>query len=135
MRAYSKKDVDKKALKGAKITVVGYGSQGRAHALNLRDSGFDVTLGLRPEHAELGTAVQHLVRARTIANSFGGSHAQRDVIDWTLTEAALRGQLTGHYAVMNTSGGQTLLELSGPIAAACTTSVHRRYVAPEAGGD
>ncbi|MHC9086786.1 ketol-acid reductoisomerase [Luteimonas sp. RIT-PG2_3] len=30
------------------ITVVGYGSQGRAHALNLRDSGFDVTIGLRP---------------------------------------------------------------------------------------
>ena len=35
MRAYSKKDVDKKALKGARIAVVGYGSQGRAHALNL----------------------------------------------------------------------------------------------------
>ena len=31
-----------------KITVVGYGSQGRAHAMNLRDSGFDVTVGLRP---------------------------------------------------------------------------------------
>jgi hypothetical protein len=28
---------------------------------------------------------------RFIANSFGGSHAQRDIIDWTLTEAALRG--------------------------------------------
>jgi ketol-acid reductoisomerase len=31
-----------------KIAVVGYGSQGRAHAMNLRDSGFDVTVGLRP---------------------------------------------------------------------------------------
>jgi len=31
-----------------RITVVGYGSQGRAHAMNLRDSGFDVTVGLRP---------------------------------------------------------------------------------------
>jgi ketol-acid reductoisomerase len=31
-----------------KIAIVGYGSQGRAHALNLRDSGFDVTIGLRP---------------------------------------------------------------------------------------
>src|SRR5699024_5037971 len=31
-----------------KITVVGYGSQGHAHALNLRDGGFDVTIGLRP---------------------------------------------------------------------------------------
>jgi hypothetical protein len=33
--------------------------------------------------------------ARHIANAFGGSHAQRDVIDWTLTEAAMRGGLTG----------------------------------------
>ncbi|MCR6685652.1 ketol-acid reductoisomerase [Pseudoxanthomonas sp.] len=30
------------------VAIVGYGSQGRAHALNLRDSGFDVTIGLRP---------------------------------------------------------------------------------------
>lgn len=30
-----------------KIAIIGYGSQGRAHALNLRDSGFDVTVGLR----------------------------------------------------------------------------------------
>ena len=33
--------------------------------------------------------------ARFIANSFGGSHAQRDIIDWTLTEATVRGGLTG----------------------------------------
>ncbi len=47
MRAYSTKDVDKKALAGARIAVVGYGSQGRAHALNLKDSGYDVVVGVR----------------------------------------------------------------------------------------
>ena len=47
MKLYSQKDVDKKALKGAKICVLGYGSQGRAHALNLKDSGFDVVIGVR----------------------------------------------------------------------------------------
>ena len=47
MRLYSQKDVDKKALKGARIAILGYGSQGRAHALNLHDSGFDVVVGVR----------------------------------------------------------------------------------------
>ena len=47
MRIYSQKDVDRKALKGATIAVVGYGSQGRAHALNLKESGFDVVVGVR----------------------------------------------------------------------------------------
>jgi len=47
IQLYSKKQVDKKALKGARIAVLGYGSQGRAHALNLKDSGFNVVVGVR----------------------------------------------------------------------------------------
>ncbi len=42
-------------------------------------------------HGDFATAVERLHGARFIVNSFGGSHAQRDVIDWTLTEAAIRG--------------------------------------------
>jgi ketol-acid reductoisomerase len=48
MQIYSEKDVDKSQLAGKRIAVLGYGSQGRAHALNLRDSGFDIVVGLRP---------------------------------------------------------------------------------------
>jgi ketol-acid reductoisomerase len=51
MRLYSHKDVDKRALKGARIAILGYGSQGRAHALNLKDSGFDVVVGVRKNGA------------------------------------------------------------------------------------
>ena len=47
MKIYSKKDVDPRALRNARICVLGYGSQGRAHALNLKDSGFDVVIGVR----------------------------------------------------------------------------------------
>jgi ketol-acid reductoisomerase len=47
MQIYSQKDVNPKALKGARIAILGYGSQGRAHALNLKDSGFDVVVGVR----------------------------------------------------------------------------------------
>jgi ketol-acid reductoisomerase len=47
MRIYGPKDVDKKALRKARIAILGYGSQGRAHALNLKDSGYDVVVGAR----------------------------------------------------------------------------------------
>ncbi len=47
MKLYSPKDVDRRALRGARIVVLGYGSQGRAHALNLKDSGYDVVVGVR----------------------------------------------------------------------------------------
>jgi tetratricopeptide (TPR) repeat protein len=46
-------------------------------------------------HGDYASAVRHLHSARFVANAFGGSNAQRDVIDWTLTEAALRGGQSG----------------------------------------
>jgi len=42
------KDIQKEVLQGKKIAVIGYGSQGHAHAQNLRDSGQDVVIGVRP---------------------------------------------------------------------------------------
>ena len=45
---YYEKDCDLSLLKSRKIAVIGYGSQGHAHALNLHDSGCDVRVGLRP---------------------------------------------------------------------------------------
>jgi ketol-acid reductoisomerase len=47
-KMYWESDANKQALAGKKIAVLGYGSQGRAQALNLRDSGVNVVLGLRP---------------------------------------------------------------------------------------
>jgi len=47
MQMYSETDVDASCLEGKRIAILGYGSQGRAHALNLKDSGFDVVVGLR----------------------------------------------------------------------------------------
>ena len=40
-------DADLSIIQGQKVAVIGYGSQGHAHALNLRDSGVDVRVGLR----------------------------------------------------------------------------------------
>ncbi len=47
MQMYSESDVDISCLSDQKIAVLGYGSQGRAHALNLKDSGLNVVVGLR----------------------------------------------------------------------------------------
>ena len=44
---YYENDVDPKIIQGKKIAIIGYGSQGHAHALNLMDSGCDVRVGLR----------------------------------------------------------------------------------------
>ena len=51
MKLYVEDDVDTRALEGARIAVLGYGSQGRAHALNLRDSGVKVVVAQRPGRA------------------------------------------------------------------------------------
>jgi ketol-acid reductoisomerase len=47
MNIYYDKDADLSIIKGAKVSIIGYGSQGHAHANNLKESGVDVTVGLR----------------------------------------------------------------------------------------
>lgn len=47
MKVYYDSDINQKKLKNRKVAIIGYGSQGHAHALNLRDSGVDVAVGLR----------------------------------------------------------------------------------------
>jgi ketol-acid reductoisomerase len=49
-------DANPDALKGKRIAILGYGSQGHAHALNLRDSGHDVVVGLRPDSSSRADA-------------------------------------------------------------------------------
>ena len=51
MKMYSEADVDATCLADSQVTILGYGSQGRAHALNLKDSGFNVVMGLRRDGA------------------------------------------------------------------------------------
>ena len=56
MKVYYDKDADLSLVKGRKVTIVGYGSQGHAHALNLNDSGVKVTVGLRKDGGSWGKA-------------------------------------------------------------------------------
>jgi len=58
-KIYYDKDADLSLLKGKKIAIIGYGSQGHAHAQNLRDSGCEVIVGQRPGSANYDLAVSH----------------------------------------------------------------------------
>ncbi len=69
MNIYYDKDADLSLIQGKKVTIIGYGSQGHAHANNLRDSGVEVTVGLRPgsksevKAKKAGIAVQSIEAA------------------------------------------------------------------------
>lgn len=56
MQVYYDKDCDLSIIKGMKVAIIGYGSQGHAHANNLKDSGVDVTVGLRAGSASAAKA-------------------------------------------------------------------------------
>src|SRR5258708_38648669 len=57
-RMYYDSDADPEALAGQRIAILGFGSQGHAHALNLKDSGFDVVVGLQPESKSRSAATE-----------------------------------------------------------------------------
>jgi ketol-acid reductoisomerase len=56
MKVYYDKDANLDILKGKKVAIIGYGSQGHAHANNLKDSGIDVVVGLRKESSSWAKA-------------------------------------------------------------------------------
>ncbi|THK41346.1 MULTISPECIES: ketol-acid reductoisomerase [Methylophaga] len=56
MNIYYDKDCDLSLIRGMKVTIIGYGSQGHAHACNLKDSGVDVTVALRAGSSSIAKA-------------------------------------------------------------------------------
>ena len=65
MKVYYDQDADLNIIKNLNVTIVGYGSQGHAHAANLKDSGANVPIGLRKDVYSWATAVNagHAVNA------------------------------------------------------------------------
>jgi ketol-acid reductoisomerase len=76
MNVYYDKDADISLIRNKKVSIIGYGSQGHAHANNLKDSGVDVTIGLRP-----GSASAHKAeKAGLTVNSIEEAVQQADVV-------------------------------------------------------
>ncbi len=73
MKVYYDKDADLSLLESRRVTVLGYGSQGHAHALNLRDSGVEVLVGLRPGSASAAKAEKAGLRVLPVAEAVTGA--------------------------------------------------------------
>ena len=68
-RMYYEKDCDLNKLNGKKIAIIGYGSQGHAHAMNLKDSGCDVCVGLRAGSKNWAAAEKAGLKVMTVADA------------------------------------------------------------------
>ncbi|MGQ9651072.1 MAG: ketol-acid reductoisomerase [Phycisphaerae bacterium] len=69
VKIYYDKDADLNALKGKKVGIMGYGSQGHAHAQNLRDSGIEVVVAELPDTPNHKLAVEHNFKPVTVAEA------------------------------------------------------------------
>ena len=73
MKVYYDKDADLSLIKGRKVAVIGYGSQGHAHSLNLQDSGVKVTVGLRKGGASWKKAEAAGVKVKEVGDAVKGA--------------------------------------------------------------
>jgi ketol-acid reductoisomerase len=73
MNIYYDKDCDLSLIKKRKVTIVGYGSQGHAHANNLKESGVDVTVALRPGSASEAKAKKAKLKVKDVAAAVKGA--------------------------------------------------------------
>jgi ketol-acid reductoisomerase len=73
MQVYYDKDCDPAIIKGKKVAIIGYGSQGHAHACNLQESGVDVTVGLRPGSSSRAKAEAHGLKVADVPEAVAGA--------------------------------------------------------------
>ncbi|MBP0624216.1 ketol-acid reductoisomerase [Cupriavidus consociatus] len=73
MKVFYDKDADLSLIKGKNVTIIGYGSQGHAHALNLKDSGVNVTVGLRKSGASWNKAANAGLQVKEVAEAVKGA--------------------------------------------------------------
>jgi len=73
MKVYYDKDADLSLIKGKKVTILGYGSQGHAHALNIKESGVKVTVGVRKDGASWEKAKKSGVKVADLAEAIKGA--------------------------------------------------------------
>ena len=112
-------DGDLSVLEGKKVAIIGYGSQGHAHALNLRDSGVDVVVGLRPTSKSVDFAKEQGLEVKSVAEA----SAEADVIMASTFTTATSSRLRITRCLwLPRRARATSFVVSTPLAVACRSS-------------
>ena len=120
MKVYYDKDADLSLIKGKKVTIIGYGSQGHAHALNLKESGIKVTVGLRKGGASWDKARKAGLKVEEVAAAVKGA----DVVMMLMPDE--------HIAATYAAEVQPNIKKGASIAFAHGFNVHYGFVQPRA---
>ena len=120
MNVYYDKDADLSLIKGKKVAIVGYGSQGHAHANNLKDSGVSVTVALREGSQSAAKARNSGLQVSNVADAVAGA----DLV-MVLTPDEFQAQLYKSEIEPNLKKGATLAFAHG-------FSIHYNQVVPRA---
>ncbi|MBE0506187.1 MAG: ketol-acid reductoisomerase [Marinospirillum sp.] len=118
MTVYYDKDCDLSIIKSKKVAIIGYGSQGHAHACNLKDSSVDVTVGLRAGSSTRAKAEAHGLKVADVADAV----AAADLV-MILTPDEFQGQLYKEEIEPNIKKGATLAFAHG-------FSIHYNQIVP-----
>ncbi|ACV09354.1 ketol-acid reductoisomerase [Jonesia denitrificans] len=116
-------DADLSIIQGKKVAVIGYGSQGHAHALNLRDSGVDVRVGLRPGSSSAAKAEGEGLKVLPVADAV----KEADVVV-ILTPDQVQRTVYAQEIAPNLNEGAALVFGHG-------FNIRFGYIKPEAGHD
>ena len=103
MQVYYDKDADLSVIRSKKVAIIGYGSQGHAHANNLKDSGVDVVVGLRANSASVAKATNSGLTVLDVPEAVAGA----DVV-MILTPDEFQSQLYKNEIEPNIKKGATL---------------------------
>jgi ketol-acid reductoisomerase len=120
MQVYYDKDCNLSIIQGKKVSIIGYGSQGHAHACNLKDSGVDVTVGLRTNSTSVAKAEAHGLTVKPVAEAV----ASADVV-MILTPDEFQSILYKEEIEPNLKEGATLAFAHG-------FAIHYNQVVPRA---
>ncbi|HRI56385.1 MAG TPA: ketol-acid reductoisomerase [Anaerolineae bacterium] len=105
---FYEKDADLSRLNGRKVAVIGYGSQGHAHALNMKDSGVDVMVGLYPDSPSWSKAEAAGLTVRSVDEAAAEADVIMVVIPDTIQARVYKASIEPHLAP-----GKTLMFAHG----------------------